>query len=84
LTDLEDSQMSPSLQAHGLDRLSAAERLTLAQDLWDSITAEVERAPLTEAQKQEVDRRLAAHRANPQAAIPWDQVEAEALARLRK
>jgi len=58
--------------------------LALAQDLWDSVAAEVERAPLTEAQKQEVDRRLAAHRENPQAAVPWEQVEAEALARLRR
>jgi len=58
--------------------------LALAQDLWDSVAAEVERAPLTEAQKQEVDRRLAAHRENPQAAVAWEQVEAEALARLRR
>ena len=42
----------------------------------------VEQAPLTEVQRQEVDRRLAAHRANPAAAVPWEQVEAEALARL--
>jgi putative addiction module component (TIGR02574 family) len=69
---------------HGLGQLPASERLALAQDLWDSVTAEVEKAPLTEAQTQEVDRRLAAHQANPQAAISWEQVEAEALARLRK
>ena len=76
--------MSPTLQAHGLDRLSVAERLAVVQDLWDSIAAEVEKAPLTEAERQEVDRRLAAHRANPQAAVPWEQVEADALARLRR
>jgi putative addiction module component (TIGR02574 family) len=75
---------SPTFQALGLDRLSVEERIALVQDLWDSIAAEVERSPLTEAQRQEVDRRLAAHRANPQAAIPWEQVEAEALARLRR
>jgi putative addiction module component (TIGR02574 family) len=76
--------MPPTLQALGIDRLSFAERLALVQDLWDSIAAEVEQAPLSEAQRQEVDRRLAAHEANPQAAIPWEQVEAEALARLRR
>jgi putative addiction module component (TIGR02574 family) len=76
--------MSPTLQTLGLDRLSFEERIALVQDLWDSIAVEAEQAPLTEAQRQEVDRRLAAHRANPQAAIPWEQVEAEALARLRK
>jgi putative addiction module component (TIGR02574 family) len=76
--------MPATIEALGIDRLSVAERLTLVQQIWDSIAAEAEQAPLTEAQKQEVDRRLAAHEADPQAAIPWDQVEAEALARLRR
>ena len=76
--------MSSTLQTYGLDRLSVPERFEVMQDIWDSIAEEVEKAPLTPAQKQEVDRRLAAHRANPQAAIPWEQVEAEALARLRR
>jgi putative addiction module component (TIGR02574 family) len=76
--------MSPTLQALGIDRLSVGERIALVQEIWDSIAADAERSPLTEEQKQEVDRRLAAHRANPQAAIPWEQVEAEALARLGK
>jgi len=76
--------MPTTIEALGIDRLSVAERLTLVQQIWDSIAAEAEQAPLTEAQKQEVDRRLAAHEADPQAAIPWEQVEAEALARLRR
>jgi putative addiction module component (TIGR02574 family) len=76
--------MPATIEALGIDRLSVAERLTLVQQIWDSIAAEAEQAPLTEAQKQEVDRRLAAHEADPQAAIPWEQVEAEALARLRR
>ena len=76
--------MSPTLQALGIDRLSVAERIALVQEIWDSIAAEAEQAPLTEAQGKEVDRRLAVHRAKPQAAIPWEQVEAEALARLRR
>jgi putative addiction module component (TIGR02574 family) len=76
--------MSITLQSLGIDRLSIPERIALVQEIWNSIAAEVEQTPLTEAQRQEVDRRLAAHRANPQAAIPWEQVEAEALARLRR
>jgi putative addiction module component (TIGR02574 family) len=76
--------MSPQLQTLGIDKLNVAERIALVQAIWDSIATEVESSPLTEAQRQEVDRRLAAHRANPQAAIPWEQVEAEALARLRR
>jgi putative addiction module component (TIGR02574 family) len=76
--------MTPSLQSLGIDQLSVADRLRLVQEIWESIAAEVEAAPLTEAQRQEVDRRLAAHRANPQAAISWAKVEAEALAPLRR
>jgi putative addiction module component (TIGR02574 family) len=72
------------LESLGIDRLTVDERIALVQAIWDSIAAEVERAPLTDEQKAEIDRRLAAHRANPQAAIPWEQVEAEALARFRK
>jgi putative addiction module component (TIGR02574 family) len=75
--------MTPALQALGIDRLSVAERIAIIQEIWDSIAEEVEKAPLTEAQRQAVDRRLAAHEANPEAAIPWNQVEADALARLR-
>jgi putative addiction module component (TIGR02574 family) len=39
---------------------------------------------LSEEQKQELRRRAAEHEANPEDAIPWEQVKAEALARFRK
>jgi len=76
--------MSAKLAALGIDRLSVAERIALIEEIWDSIASEVEQAPLSEVKQQEVDARLAGHRANPQAAIPWEQIEAEARARLRK
>jgi putative addiction module component (TIGR02574 family) len=76
--------LSPALQALGIDRLSVAERIAVVQEIWDSISEEVEKAPLTETQRQEIDRRLAAHDANPQAAIPWEQVQTDALARLQR
>jgi putative addiction module component (TIGR02574 family) len=76
--------MSSLITALGIDRMSADERLQLVQEIWDSLADEVEVSPLTEAQRQEVDRRWAAHLANPEAAIPWAQVEAEILDRLRR
>ena len=76
--------MSPTLEALGIDQLSVADRLKLIEAIWDSIAADVEQSPLTDAERQEVDRRWALHRANPHAAVPWEQVEAEALARLRE
>jgi putative addiction module component (TIGR02574 family) len=76
--------MSSLITALGIDRMSADERLQLVHEIWDSLADEAEAAPLTEAQRQEVDRRWAEHQANPQAAIPWEQVEAEILDRLRR
>lgn len=52
--------------------LSPAERLQLAQDLWDSLPEEA--VPLTDEQVRELERRLADHEANPGAAIPWQEV----------
>jgi putative addiction module component (TIGR02574 family) len=37
------------------------ERIRLVEDLWDSIAADQGALPLTEAQKAELDRRLAAY-----------------------
>jgi len=76
--------MPITLQTLGIDRLSVDDRLALVQEIWDSIAIEAERSPLTDAQRQEVDRRLAAHQANPGAAIPWEQVEAEVMERLHR
>lgn len=64
--------------------LSIHDRIRLAEALWEGIDAEQPVPELTEAQKQELERRLAAHEAAPQDGIPWEQVEAEARARLRR
>lgn len=61
-------------------KLSPAERIQLAQDLWDSITEEPEALPLTDKQRQELDRRLAEHERDPSSALSWE----EARARLRQ
>jgi len=42
-----------------LRQLSVAERIQLVEDLWDSIEADTAAAPLTEAQKAELNHRLA-------------------------
>jgi putative addiction module component (TIGR02574 family) len=54
--------------------LSVSERIQLVQDLWDSIAAVPESVQLTEAQKQELDRRLDAYHQNPDAGSPWELV----------
>jgi putative addiction module component (TIGR02574 family) len=49
--------MSSLLNSLGIDRLSIEQRIQLAEAIWDSLEAEAEPLPLTEAQKQELDRR---------------------------
>jgi putative addiction module component (TIGR02574 family) len=41
------------------------------------IAEEPEGVPVSEEMKAELRRRLAAHRADPSTAIPWEQVKAE-------
>ena len=73
--------MAPTLQSLGIDRLSVDERIELVKQIWDSITAESEGAPLSEAQRQELERRADDDDANPDDTVAWEQVKAEALAR---
>lgn len=57
-------------------RLSVAERVQLAEDLWDSVAAEVsvhpDSLPVSEAQKDIILRRSAAYQENPGAAVPLE------------
>jgi putative addiction module component (TIGR02574 family) len=64
--------------------LSVEERIRLVEAIWDSIAAEPGQPELTEAQKQELERRLAAHTASPEDVIRWEEVKAQAMARVRR
>jgi len=68
--------MSPTLKALGIDQLSVAQRILLVEEIWDSIATTEEEIPLTEAQKQDLQRRIAAHEANPKAGSSWEEVKA--------
>jgi putative addiction module component (TIGR02574 family) len=68
--------MSPTLIAFGIDKLSVAERLLLMEEIWDSIPAQGEEIPLTEVQKLDLQRRVAAYEANPKAGSSWEEVKA--------
>ncbi len=60
------------------------DRIELVQQVWDRLVDEGNQPYFSDDLKAEIDRRLAAYDANPDAAIPWEQVEAEALARLQR
>jgi putative addiction module component (TIGR02574 family) len=71
----------PELWAE-LMELTPAERLDLAEELWDSVEPR-EIPPLTKEQKQELDRRYAEHLRDPTRASKWEDVEARLLARYK-
>jgi putative addiction module component (TIGR02574 family) len=58
-------------------KLSVSERIQLVEDIWDSIAAEAPAVGLSQAQKAELHRRVAAHRADPSTSIPWEQVRSK-------
>lgn len=62
-------------------KLSIAERLALIADLWDSVADED--LPLTQVQRDELDRRLSTFDADAAQAVSWETVKAELGARKR-
>jgi putative addiction module component (TIGR02574 family) len=68
----------------GIDRLSVEDRIALALAIWDSVAAQPHPPLLSEAQRQELQRRLDDHQANPEDVVPWEEIKAEALARFRR
>ena len=66
------------------EALSVDERLQLVEALWDSTAEDAEQLPVTDAQRQELERRLADHLANPDQGAHWEDVRARALERLQR
>lgn len=55
--------------------LSVSERIQLVEDIWDSIIEIPEAIPLTQTQKEELNRRLEAYSKNPDNVSPWDEIK---------
>jgi putative addiction module component (TIGR02574 family) len=56
-------------------QLSVAERIQLAEDIWDTIASTPDEFALPDTQRDELDRRLQAYRDNPQPGVSWQQVQ---------
>jgi putative addiction module component (TIGR02574 family) len=56
--------------------LKVEDRIRLVQEIWDSIAAEQAYPELTDAQKQELDRRIADTEANPDNTLTWEEIRA--------
>jgi putative addiction module component (TIGR02574 family) len=61
--------------------LGVQDRIRLVQAILDSIAAEQVYPDLTEAQKQELDRRINDYEANPDAVMTWEEVKASIQAK---
>ncbi len=57
-----------------IDSLSPAEKAELLDTVWESLEADA--VSLTDAQRDELDNRIARHQQNPSDVIPWQQVKA--------
>jgi putative addiction module component (TIGR02574 family) len=58
-----------------ISELSVAERIQLAEDLWDSILEQQGELPLSEAQQQELERRLENYQKNSANGSNWEEVK---------
>ena len=77
--------MATTLESLGLDRLSREEKLALAGQLWDSVVAsESPGALLSDAQHQELRRRVAEAEANPNDCVDWSEALANTVKRLAR
>lgn len=65
----------------GFDDLSVDEKLAYVQSLWDRIATDA--LPVPDWHQRILEERLAAHRADPGAARPGEEVRQEILEKLR-
>jgi len=68
--------MPPTLKSLGIDQLSVAQRILLVEEIWDSIAEQETDIPLTDAQRQDLERRIANYEANPKEGSSWQEVKA--------
>ena len=67
-----------------IEHLSIDDRLALAEQLWTSVADEMERQPLSDEQRAEIERRIQDADNNPDRGIPWETIRAEARARWKR
>lgn len=73
--------MPSIIEQFGLEALSVADRIALAQALWDSVHEAQENDPVTPELRAELIRRAALADAEPARGVPWQEVREAAKAR---
>jgi putative addiction module component (TIGR02574 family) len=69
---------------HPFDEMTPTERVLYVQDLWDRIADQPQDLPITEAQRAELQDRLADYRAHPETSIPWEVARERMRMRMRR
>lgn len=62
--------------AKELRNLSKSEKLLLIHDLWDNLSSELDEAPLTVEEAENLDKRYAAYKKSPDQHESWKTVRA--------
>lgn len=71
--------MSQPSYPFDFSHLSPAERILLAQELWESVYHHAAEIPLTEAERQELQRRWADYETGATTAFTWPEVKQRLL-----
>ena len=66
-----------------LQKLSTADKIALAVELWDELSSRPDEIPVTEDQLNELDRHFEEYRQNPDKVVIWEEVKAKILSRRR-
>jgi putative addiction module component (TIGR02574 family) len=61
--------------------LSVPERILLAQELWESVYDQAAEIPITEAERQELERRWALYESGEMKTSTWPEVKQRLLAK---
>lgn len=64
-----------------IQSLTVSERIILAETLWDSVIADGVEIDVTEPQREELNRRLAAFEKDQDIGSPWTVVKARILSK---
>ena len=56
------------------DDRSVPEKIERVQEMWDDLAGAGDEIELTEAQREEIERRLSRHDANPGSYSSWDEI----------
>jgi putative addiction module component (TIGR02574 family) len=56
-------------------KFSVAEKILIVEELWDDIASDQKNFELSDAQKEELDRRVADYHVSPDKGYTWEEVK---------